>query len=59
MISTVIRTSPVMVAPNPLIDWLRRIRRRSGGDGPPASSCCQCFTIPIWDSVNDTNTPTV
>ena len=57
--STVSSTTPVMIAPKPLIDWARRIRRRAVGSVSVRSSRFQCRTMPVCDSVNDTNTPTV
>ena len=59
MISTVTSTTPVITAPNPLISCARRIRRRSLGSVSVARCRRQWRTMPVWLSVNETNTPTV
>jgi len=57
--STRISTAPVMVRPKPLMPCERRIRRRAAGSVSVDSSRCQCRSMPVWDSVKDTKTPTV
>ena len=59
VISTVISTTPVIAAPKPLMAWARRMRRRAAGSVSVARWRRQCRTIPVWLSVNETNTPTV
>jgi hypothetical protein len=49
VIATMTSTTPVTIAPNPLIAALLR--------HPGSRSRRQCNTIPACDSVNDTNTP--
>ncbi|MNW54808.1 hypothetical protein D3C74_324270 [compost metagenome] len=57
--STMTRTVPVM--PNPIVLTTRErfILVRKRGSGVVRSSRVQCLIIPSWDSVKDTNTPTM
>ena len=57
MTSTTTSTVPVQRKPMVLITRERSIRRRSCGSVSVRSSRVQCRTMPIWLSVNDTNTP--
>ena len=55
--STTTSTSAVSAAPPPLMARARWIRRRAARSRSCARLSFQCFTMPAWDSVNDTNTP--
>ena len=48
-----------MSKPTVLITRERFILRRAAGSVSMRSSRVQCRTMPIWLSVNDTNTPTM
>ena len=45
--------------PTPLTNRERFIRLRTAGLGSVRSSRVQCRSMPSWDSVNETNTPTM
>ena len=59
VITTMIRTVPVQMKPMVLITRERIILRRTAESVSVRSSRVQCRTMPIWLSVNDTNTPTM
>ena len=52
-------TVPVQIRPTVLMTRDRIIFRRTAGSVSVRSSRVQCRTMPIWLSVNDTNTPTM
>ena len=52
-------TDPVQKKPIVLITRDRIMRRRTAGSVSVRNSRVQCRTMPIWLSVNDTNTPTM
>ena len=52
-------TKPVMHRPTALIVRERYIRRRMAGSRSVRSRRFQCRSIPVWDRVNETNTPTM
>jgi hypothetical protein len=54
-----ISTTPVRQAPNPLIARDRIIRCRAVESRSVRSNRFQCRSMPVCDSVNDTNTPTM
>ncbi len=57
--TTRISTNPVMHRPNPLMVRERIIRWRTCGSRSVRSSRFQCRSMPVWDSVKETNTPTM
>ena len=57
--TTMISTVPVQMKPIVLITRERIISRRTAESVSVRSSRVQCRTMPIWLSVNDTNTPTM
>jgi hypothetical protein len=57
--TTMTSTVPVQVNPMALMTRERIIRRRTSGSVSVRSSRVQCRTMPIWLSVNETNTPTM
>ena len=59
VISTMTSTMPVTTGRRALMTRLRFIRRRSPGPVSVRSSRVQCRTMPVWLSVNETNTPTM
>ena len=59
MTSTTSSTVPVHRKPMVLTTRERIIRRRSAGSVSVRRYRVQCRTMPIWLSVNDTNTPTM
>ena len=52
-------TKPVITRPMPLMVRDRYMRRRLAGSRSVRSSRFQCRSMPVWDRVNDTNTPTM
>ena len=60
VISTMTSTTAVKQNPMALIVWLRRIIwRRTAASFSLRSNLFQCRIMPIWQSVNETNTPTM
>src|SRR6267378_1577487 len=57
--TTMISTVPVQMKPTVLITRERIIPRRTAESVSVRNSRVQCRTMPIWLSVNDTNTPTM
>ena len=57
--TTTTSTAPVHMQPIALMTRDRCILRRSAASVSTRSSRVQCRTMPIWLSVNDTNTPTM
>ena len=57
--STRTSTKPVIPAPTPLIARDRIICRRRIGSRSVRSSRFQCRSMPVWDRVNETKTPTM
>ena len=57
--TTMISTVPVQRRPIALITRDRIMWRRTAESVSVRSSRVQCRTMPIWLSVNDTNTPTM
>jgi hypothetical protein len=53
---TTMSTTAVVMAPTRLIAIERRQPRTAAS--PLRPSTIQCLTIPLWDRVNDVNTPT-
>ena len=56
--STITSTVPVMVRPMPLITRDRCIRPRTAGSVSVRRCRVQCRSMPVWLTVNETNTPT-
>ncbi len=50
---------PHIAAPMPLMTRLRTMRARTCGLRSRVRWRVQCRTMPIWESVNDTKTPTM
>jgi hypothetical protein len=57
--STMISTAPVMTRPTELITRERIMWLRAAESVSVRSSRVQCRTMPVWLTVNDTNTPTM
>ena len=57
--TTMISTVPVQMKPMVLMTRDRIIWRRTAESVSVRSSRVQCRTMPIWLSVNETNTPTM
>ena len=57
--TTTTSTDPVQMKPIVLITRDRIILRRAAGSVSVRSRRVQCRTMPIWLSVNETNTPTM
>ncbi len=57
--TTMISTVPVQMNPMVLITRERIMWRRTAGSFSTVSNRVQCRTMPIWLSVNETNTPTM
>ncbi len=57
--STMTSTVPVMPRPTVFTTRERRMRDRSRGWCSVRSARVQCRTMPSWDSVKETNTPTM